>query len=47
MPSARYQLRQFMTIKHEYSIHTKEKYVEIIDSDDVASDDNDDYLQAA
>lgn len=40
-------LRQSMTIKHEYSIHTKEKYVEIIDSVDVASADNDDYLQAA
>lgn len=40
-------LRQSMMIKHEYSIHTKEKYVEIIDSVDVASTDNDDYLQAA
>lgn len=40
-------LRQSMTIKHEYSLHTKEKYVEIIDSVDVANADSDDYLEAA
>lgn len=40
-------LIQSMMIKHEYSMHTKEKYVEIIDSVDVASADNNDYLQAA
>lgn len=40
-------LRKTMTIKREYSISTKEKYVEAVDNIDVNKSDTDDYLQAA
>lgn len=40
-------LRQSMTIKYEYSLHAKEKYVEIVVSVDVDNAGNDDYLKAA
>ena len=40
-------LKQSMTIKHEYSLYTKEKYIELVDCVDVIGADNNDYLEAA
>lgn len=40
-------LRKAMTIKREYSISTKEKYVEAVDNLDINKSDTDSYLWAA